>query len=46
MEGEWAKGPLYFVPVGNQIGVRRIYSRTDCVLVIQQAGRQAYVHTA
>jgi hypothetical protein len=38
MEGEWALGPVYFAPVCNQIGVRRIYSYTDCALVIQQAG--------
>jgi hypothetical protein len=38
MEGEWAIGPIYLAPVGNQIGVRRIYSCTDCAVVIEQLG--------
>ena len=38
MDGEWAIGSVYFAPVGNQTGVRRIYSYTNCAVVIQQVG--------
>jgi len=41
MEDEWAIGPVYFAPVGNQIGVRRIYSCTDCAWGCS-AGRHIY----